>query len=304
MNANNASTNAAIEKQILHPKLQAALSSLNINLEEELDCFRQEQKQRQGITLSSKEHSVSSPVPVSEFQSSLVAQTEEDSEADSPQNYLASSEELLRSLEESEEWGISSLTETTETKQTNVAQNPSTSTSSWRSYLLTPLGIAGILIFLLSGVLLSMMFINLGQSRLSTSSSSSSVDQTLPPEEPTITSEEEEESGLSGIPNRPDLAEDEFIELDVDNLVEAEPLNEVPASAKPSCGGNFYCVMVENPDQTTYQKTRQLVADAYLREFPTIGQVLQVAAFDSESRAEELQQELAEQGVTAVIYNP
>jgi cell division septation protein DedD len=62
--------------------------------------------------------------------------------------------------------------------------------------------------------------------------------------------------------------------------------------------------MVENPNQAEYQKIRQLVADAYLRQFPEVGQVLQVAAFKNESQAQDLQKTLDRQGITATIYDP
>lgn len=309
MNANDASPNAAPEKQALHPNLQAALSSLNVNLEEELNRFRQEQNQRQEITLSSPPP----PPPSPPLQSSLVRGTQETPESDVPQDYLASSEELLRSLEELEEWEVSPPPqETTPTQETESTQkNAPSPTFSWRSYLLTPLGVAGIAIFFLSGILLSMMLINLGQNRFSTSDPSDpsapnkqtpASPETESPQEQTT--ESNEESASVSIPNRPDLTKDEFIELDVENLVEAEPQDEVPVAEKPSCGGNFYCVMVENPDETQYQRTRQFAPDSYLREFPGVGQVLQVGAFDRESRAQELQQQLEAQGIASVIYDP
>jgi len=301
MNANDASPNAAPETEALHPNLQAALSSLNVNLEEELNRFRQEQKQRQGTTLSPPLPPPSNP----QSQSSLVRETPP--APDSPEDYLASSEELLRSLEE---WEILPSQETAPTQETQSSQkNDPSGTSSWRSYLLTPLGVAGIVIFFLSGILLSMIFINLGQNKFS----ASSPRKPLPPEKqspeaptesPSKNTTTSNNDNSASIPNRPDLAKDEFIELDVDNLVEADPLKEVPVSEKPSCGENLYCVMVENPDPTEYQITRQLAPDAYLREFSGVGQVLQVGAFDRESRAQQLQQQLEAQGIASVIYDP
>jgi len=267
------------EKVTLHPKLQIALSSFNVNLEEELDRFQSSQKQRQGVIVS-QEQSDSPSLTSSPSESSFLTETE-------PDSYLASSEELLRTLSQQEENTTPPSRKSTPTKQTPV----------W-SYLFTPLGIAGMLIFILAGTLVSLTLINLGQNRLSASSGEV---ETLPPE-PKL--ESPESSSEDTIPNRPNLAADEFVELDQDNLVEAEPATELPPSEKPSCGGNFYCVVVENPNQTEYEKTRQLVADAYLREFPQVGQVLQVGAFDTESRANTLLQRLEEQGITATIYSP
>lgn len=274
------------EKATLHPKLQIALSSFNVNLEEELDRFQSSQKQRKGIVVS-QEQSDSPSLTSSPSESSFLTETEPETKFDEPDSYLASSEELLRTLSQQEENTTPPSRKSTPTKQTSV----------W-SYLFTPLGIAGMLIFILAGTLVSLTLINLGENRLSTSSGEV---ETLPPE-PKL--ESPESSSEETIPNRPNLAADEFVELDQDNLVEAEPATELPPSEKPSCGGNFYCVVVENPNQTEYEKTRQLVADAYLREFPQVGQVLQVGAFDTESRAKTLLQRLEEQGITATIYSP
>lgn len=287
--------NPSQEKVTLHPKLQVALSSFNVNLQEELDRFQQTQKQRQGIIIpqeqsESPSQTVASSLTPSPSQSSSLKETEEETNLDQADSYLASSEELLRTLSQEEEASTPSSLKSTSTKQKSM----------W-SYLLTPLGIAGMFIFILAGTLMSLTLINLGENRLSVSSSSPSEAETLPPE-PKLDSPKS--SPDDSIPNRPNLAADEFVELDEDNLVEAEPATEVPPSEKPSCGGNFYCVVVENPDSSEYQKTRQLVADAYLREFPQVGQVLQVGAFDTESRAKTLLQRLEEQGITATIYSP
>ncbi|MDR9405488.1 MAG: SPOR domain-containing protein, partial [Halothece sp. Uz-M2-17] len=112
------------------------------------------------------------------------------------------------------------------------------------------------------------------------------------------------DSSSPRIPNRPNLAEDEFIQLDVDNLIEAEPSESNSVVETPSCGRQFYCVMVENPNQAEYDKTRELVGDAYLREFQEVGQVLQVGAFKRASEAKNLQRRLDQQGINATIYYP
>lgn len=147
--------------------------------------------------------------------------------------------------------------------------------------------------------------INFGQTYLSNSASSNSQStgkSSQSASEPSESNASDESS--SQIPNRPNLANDEFIDLDTDNLIEAEPAEEVSSQSQPSCDGNFYCVMIENPTQTEYRKTLQIAGDAYLREFPKVGQVLQVGAFDNQSQAEQLQQRLEQQGLSATIYQP
>lgn len=314
----NASSNPSQEQVTLHPNLQAALSSLDVSLENEIHQFQQQRKalSQSKIASSSSSASISSPREMSRESSAITTSDwEETSQFDEPKGYLASSEELLQKL-----------TQYTETKTSSAETTPppnpeefshKASTRSWYSYLFTPLGVAGILIFLLSGTLLTMMLINMGEDRFRTPSSpnsqaspnptptpSSQVEPPSPPKETESSSSEPE------IPNRPNLAKDEFIELDLENLVEAEPADqaaeeiEVPSSITPSCGSNLYCVMVENPSQSEYETTRQLVADAYLRQIPDVGQVLQVGAFDSESRAQELLQKLEQRGVYATIYLP
>ncbi|PSO50073.1 MAG: hypothetical protein BRC33_04315 [Cyanobacteria bacterium SW_9_44_58] len=211
--------------------------------------------------------------------------------------YLASSEELLRGLNQTEDAA------TQDSTASELPQNRNA--TSWHHYLLTPLGVAGILIFLLSGTLLSIIMINFGQTYLSNSASSNSQStgkSSQSASEPSESNASDESS--SQIPNRPNLANDEFIDLDTDNLIEAEPAEEVSSQSQPSCDGNFYCVMIENPTQTEYRKTLQIAGDAYLREFPKVGQVLQVGAFDNQSQAEQLQQRLEQQGLSATIYQP
>ena len=288
------------EDEMLHPKLQAALTSLNIDLEEELNRFQQSQQQNHGANLSKvQSESSSSAVTNGDLGEAAIARNnnvEEHSKEEVPQDYLQSSEELLQELNNSENDNVGST----------VAKPPEKTKSSWRNYLLTPLGIAGIVIFILSGTLLSLILINLGEitSRQASTPTETTEDDAIspPPEEEEATSETPEESSSPEIPNRPNLANDEFTELDTDNLVEAQPKKPEPST--PNCGGNFYCVMVENPTQTEYNQTLQVTGDGYLREFPEVGEVLQVGAFDTEARAEELVQRLEQQGISATIYKP
>jgi hypothetical protein len=315
----NASSNPSQQQVTLHPNLQAALSSLDVSLENEIHQFQQHQKQRKAlsqskIASSSSSTSTSSPPEMSPDSSAITTSDwEETSQFDEPKGYLASSEELLQKLTQYTETKTSSPEEIPPPNPEEFSQKAST--RSWYSYLFTPLGVAGILIFLLSGTLLTMMLINMGEDRFRTPSSPNSQTNPTPTpssqvEPPSPPKETESSSSEPEIPNRPNLAKDEFIDLDLENLVEAEPADqaaeeiEVPSSITPSCGSNLYCVMVENPSQSEYETTRQLVADAYLRQIPDVGQVLQVGAFDSESRAQELLQKLEQRGVSATIYLP
>ncbi|MFW6359660.1 MAG: SPOR domain-containing protein [Chroococcales cyanobacterium] len=287
------------EDEMLHPKLQAALTSLNMDLEEELNRFQQSQKQNHLANISKVQPESSSSAGTSgDLGEAAIARNnvEQHSKEEVPQDYLQSSEELLQELNNSENYNVGST----------VEKPPEKNKSSWRNYLLTPLGIAGIVIFILSGTLLSLILINLGEitSRQASTPTETTEDESLPPppEEEDATSETPEEASSPEIPNRPNLANDEFIELDADNLVEAEPGEAEPST--PSCDGNFYCVMVENPTESEYNQTLQITGDGYLREFPEVGEVLQVGAFDTEARAEELVQTLEQQGISATIYKP
>lgn len=314
MNSKDLSPNASQDKVTLNPNLQAALRSLNLNLEAELDRFEQEQKRQKGITVSQSNSSASSrlsePTHFSSSDNSFWdIDVEQESSADAfvpeqnlqepPESYLASSEELLRHLSEG---GNNRTFPKTKHSNQNKDHQKASSDSSWQNYLLTPLGIAGVLIFFLSGTLLSMILVNFAQARFSNGSSGDPVSPSA--SSPSSQTEESTDATASNIPNRPNLAEDEFIELDVDRLVEAEPKTEDSVPENPSCGMDFYCVMVENPNQMEYQKTRQLVADAYLRDFPEVGQVLQAGAFKQRLSAEALQKRLEQQGITATIYEP
>jgi hypothetical protein len=151
------------------------------------------------------------------------------------------------------------------------------------------------------------MLINFGEMNFRNAASppdktESDEEAASPPQEEEVTSDPPEESSSSEMANRPNLANDEFITLDTDNLTEAEPKAKTPKP--PSCGGNFYCVMVENPTEAEYNQVRQITGDAYLRQFPEVGEVLQVGAFNKESSAKELLQNLEQQEISATIYKP
>jgi hypothetical protein len=308
MKPNHFSPKTSEEKNSLHPNLQAALSHFNVDLNEELNRFRQEQKQRQGITIAesgsgSQQNSELNSLVASPMSLTSTTETTETNDWEEPDSYLASSEELLRHLNNEKDQDHHLAKKPSSHQNNRVSQTEATS-SSWRDYLLTPLGIAGILIFFLSGTLVSMILVNFAQTHFSTASSSVEETDASASTDADSSTTESTESSDSSIPNRPNLANDEFIELDVDNLVEAEPANEATPSETPSCGSEFYCVMVENPNQMQYQRTRQIVPDAYLRDFPEVGQVLQLGAFKSEAQAKALQQRLDEQGITTKIYSP
>jgi len=291
MNPNVSSETSQPKQTTLHPNLQSALSNLNVDLGEEINRFRQSQQTVTNPTeqADSSLSSISASLTYTRSESSQVSETAKTSDSEELQDYLACSEQLLQDLEQPND---------AEPQTSSFQDSQSTQANTWRRYLFTPLGVAGILIFLLSGTLLSLIVINLGQTRLNQSSSNSQSTTNSPETNPT------DESSSSKIPNRPNLANDELIDLNTDNLVEAEPAEEVPSKMKPSCGSNFYCVMIENPTQTEYQRTRQLVEGGYLREFPNVGQVLQVGAFDRQSQAEQLQQRLEQQGLSSTIYQP
>ena len=65
---------------------------------------------------------------------------------------------------------------------------------------------------------------------------------------------------------------------------------------------DFHFVVVEY-DPQAWEKVREAVPDAYLRQFP-VGERIQVGAFDSDGEAQELVERLNAQGINAQAYQP
>lgn len=233
----------------LQPALAAALGTLDVSLEEELSHYRRHrQRAEQWVSPATRagskpirptlELSPGSSLPSlsSNIQTSDGAETEVKSvrpplvitqrNADAtlatrqsqqplsasdvaPDDYLESSEDLIKSLEE----------------ENQAATEPSLLAS-----LFTPLGISSLLLFLLSCIALGYavlhppaLFANLGLGRFLPQNSPDPAGSPLPADSATL-------------PKAPNLASKEFVELDLSTLSNLKPTpTPIPvASAKPS----------------------------------------------------------------------
>ncbi len=280
-----------------------------------------------------------------------------------PQDYLESTEELLKNLDDDE-----------------PARSPAPPPRN--NSLLSPLGAGSILLFLLASATLGYVAISpsglesLGLDRwFGSSESEESETAASDPVEP--------EQPPSELPTSPNLAAREFIELDVKNLgrldpnpnaiqapaanppaqsnpqtpvtpptplpqastnntdsldnlsstlldptagseaqPEVEPVAPPPASPTTESDENaqtapeyepepvqddryydFYFVVAEYDSFADLQRARDVVPDAYLREFP-IGARIQLGAIDDASGARGLVERLKDAGIEARVYRP
>lgn len=74
------------------------------------------------------------------------------------------------------------------------------------------------------------------------------------------------------------------------------------AANSSQAGKDSYYVLTNYQNDRSLEKTRQVVADAYVRNFPD-GARIQVATFNKESQAKKLVQELKKQGIYAWVYH-
>ena len=77
-----------------------------------------------------------------------------------------------------------------------------------------------------------------------------------------------------------------------------------PATTQPAASQDYYYVGTNYSGDSSLQQARQTVPDAYVRNLPSGGAIVQAGAFSSESAAEERVQELQQQGFPAQIYHP
>ncbi len=87
-----------------------------------------------------------------------------------------------------------------------------------------------------------------------------------------------------------------------------EPALSTPASTAarepaPSRSPSYY-VVTEYSGDPSLQEARNVVPDAYVRNLPSEGAKVQLGAFSDEAKAQELQQQLQQQGIEAEIYQP
>ena len=76
-----------------------------------------------------------------------------------------------------------------------------------------------------------------------------------------------------------------------------------PATTR-SAAQDYYYVGTNYSGDSSLQQARQTVPDAYVRNLPSGGAIVQAGAFSSESAAKERVQELQQQGFPAQIYRP
>jgi hypothetical protein len=81
------------------------------------------------------------------------------------------------------------------------------------------------------------------------------------------------------------------------------PTEVATRPTQPAASGRYYYVTSDYSGDRSLEQARQAVGDAYVRNFPA-GARVQLGAFSDEARARELAQQLAQQGVSAQVYNP
>ncbi|OAB61547.1 hypothetical protein AY599_10665 [Leptolyngbya valderiana BDU 20041] len=379
-------------KPSLNPALQMALGSLDVRLDNELERYRLAAKRFKSVpsrtpvsppsvkivegrlaptpspSVSTSETASDTPpsnptplpeqveLPTPDGTSTPPQNLADDTPATNlpPQDYLESSEQLLESQIE-----------------------PVDETSKERSAksLMTPLGVGSILLFLAASATLGYVLANpdsldrLGFDRLFGRDTNGEAETT-----PTDTSESDTADDPPRLPASPDLASEEFVELDLNTLSGLDPEVDVPipppTSARPApqtppqgsqaqgttpqentldnisallapksnppadeaentsdaaeettveTDANaeprpepaisqnddyygFYFVLVDyNGNVATLDRVREVVPDAYLREFPS-GTKVQVAALDDRASAEDFAETLEREGISAEVW--
>ncbi|MGD2183518.1 SPOR domain-containing protein [Lusitaniella coriacea] len=289
------------------------------------------------------ESETTDPKDANSLQSSLIASQEAPSEkvADPPSlppdDYLESSEQLLRNLEKEE------------------PPQPKTPSPTLAERLLTPLGIGSILLLFGTATLVGAalldpeMVSSWSVARLFNGKKSPSGDRT-----PTIAGNPEEEG--------PKLETDEFVELDLDTLSTIEPSpaaspNSNPAqlppannnptvppvtlpesdsnltralipptqfqqtapspttpntappvptkitpAPAPSAGDRLYYAIADYTGPESLQQVQAAIPDAYVRNFGS-GTSIQLGAFLTEEDAQRLAEKLKQEGISTSVYH-
>ena len=211
-----------------------------------------------------------------------------------PEDYLKSSEELLKSLEDDDE---------------------TSGDRHWSQSLLTPLGIGLMLLVVTGCVAVGLLLANPSMVRHlfpngSFNAQTPATDKNPTPPSPT-----------AGIPQTPNLADREFTPITLDTLSTLEtnpspipvPLQPTPKSefqpSDPSTSQeqpteNQYFYVVTPYDLATLEQVRQIIPDAYIRYDLPQGTQIQLGAFQEEYRANALAEELQSQGIAAAVYQP
>lgn len=232
----------------LHPVLQAALDSLDINLDDELARYRQQASGRthQATSQASSSHHLTDPPgaphsPGANAFAIVPSSTAVDSteplkrESDGsgaiasrvvrgPDDYLESSEELIRSLDEMD---LSSPDDCTDEGDSPAAR------SSFFATLLTPLGIGSMLLLVLSSATLGYLVFN--SSVLRAWKGDQAGDRPVASSTTAPDASDGQPSGLA-----PNLSLGEFSRLDLENLstipsgAESTPFDEIAGSPSES----------------------------------------------------------------------
>ncbi|MGL5196815.1 MAG: hypothetical protein ACRC8Y_24760 [Chroococcales cyanobacterium] len=84
----------------------------------------------------------------------------------------------------------------------------------------------------------------------------------------------------------------------------ATPATPAPTTGvSPASFPGFYYVVMDYQNDESLWKAREVVPDAYLREYP-IGVKIQVAAFEDQASAQAMVEQMKKQGLTGQIYKP
>jgi hypothetical protein len=385
----NETPDGPLESPPLHPQVQAALLGLDVDLDQELARYRRQRLQHGGRSPRRQRHTVRPapppriPTPAAALPphppalgaaggnvgygnaghgNALAAARGDRLDPPIPDDYLESSEELLRSLAE----------DTPPLPTYPLDDDEPGLVAS----LLTPLGIGSMLLLLLSSATLGYVVLNpnvVGFPGLAWFGGDRA--ETLGDAAPSRT---------GGLPS-PNLAQEEFVDIGLDTLSTlprqgqaslpaptAQPTAQPPASptalpaaianqlpaeslpttsvvvssatpstpdpapvessaavvyvpdpepvrpaaaapapdpepalaAAPASDGPFYYVVTDYSGDRSLEDARQVVGDAYVRNFPNSGAQVQFGAFSDPARAEALLEELSRQGISAEIYQP
>lgn len=366
----------ASESPAINPVLASALGSMDVQLEQELARYRRKRSETESPSRPQDSYpqlSIHSTIPANgqsetlgetaailplpsqteaepereivepndeahSPQISLIASPDIPSEeaAESPNDYLESSEQLLRNLEEKEE-----------------PPQPKSPSPTLAERLLTPLGIGSILLLFGTATLVGAalldpeMVSSWSVARLFNGKKSASVDQA-----PSIAANPEAEG--------PKLETDEFVELDLDTLSTIEPSpaaspnpnaspvpptnptsvppvtlpedssnltralipptqpqqtsSAVPAETAPpvptkitpapapSSGDRHYFAIADYTGPESLQQVQAVIPDAYVRNFGS-GASIQLGAFLNQGDAERLAEKLEQEGISASVYH-
>lgn len=351
----------ASEPPAIHPLLAKALNCVDVQLETELARYRRQiadsGQSRRETVLQSSETAIAPPSPTPSPQTpplpqsnplnlkfasegSMVHQpqveTSEEIPPDDPlpNDYLASSEQLLRNLDSA-----------------NPRPEPEPSTSL-PERLLTPLGIAAMAFLCGAIALLGAAIFDpemLTTWRLNGNSSDSETLDTLPPAEPETESDRDSNEDLdldnlgniqpqtqttlpnnSNAPNTtppPSAVPPNYSipgsSSDLTNAL-VPPLNPSPqgaSSASPSpspeappipqniepapgpSSSDYYYVLADYSGPNSLQQAQGVIPDAYVRQFD-VGDRIQMGAFLTQADANELANRLEDQGLPVSVYRP